>query len=43
MTNPPRPDDRRLLHRDWRVRAGVTRMPAAMAIYVLELDDSLLR
>ena len=43
MTNPHRPDDRRLLHKDWRVWAGVTLMPAAIAIYVLGRDDSLLR
>lgn len=33
---------RRCLHKDWRVWAGLVLMLAAIAIYVLTLDDSLL-
>ena len=38
----PRENGRRRLHKDRRVRAGLVPMPAAIAIYVLTLDDSLL-
>jgi hypothetical protein len=43
MTNPHHPDHRKRLHKDWRVWVGVVAMLAAIAIYVLSLDDSLLR
>jgi hypothetical protein len=43
MTNHHHPDDRRRPHKDWRVWAGVILILAAIAIYVLTLDDSLLR
>lgn len=43
MANPHPPDHRKRLHKDWRVWAGVLLMLAAIAIYVLSLDDSMLR
>ena len=43
MTNPHHPDHRKRLHKDWRVWAGILLMPAAIAIYVPSLEDSLLR
>jgi hypothetical protein len=33
-------EGRRNLHKDWRVWLGVALMLAAMAVYVLSLDDS---
>ena len=33
---------RKSLHKDWRMWAAVVLMPAAIVIYVLTLDDSLL-
>jgi len=43
MTDHHPPHGRKHLHKDWRVWAGVILMLAAIAIYVLTLDDSLLR
>jgi hypothetical protein len=43
MTNHHHSHDRKRLHKDWRVWLGVVCMLAAIAIYVLSLDDSLLR
>ncbi len=43
MTNHHHSTPRKHLHKDWRVWAGVIFMLAAIAIYVLSLDDSLLR
>jgi hypothetical protein len=43
MTNHHHPDGRRRPHQDWRIWVGVVAMLAAIAIYVLTLDDSLLR
>ena len=43
MTNHHNPRNRKRLHKDWRVWVGVVAMLAAIVIYVLSLDDSLLR
>jgi len=43
MTDHHHPHSRPRLHKDRRVWAGVVFMLAAIAIYVLTLDDSLLR
>jgi hypothetical protein len=43
MTDHHHSPGRQRLHKDWRVWVGVVAMLAAIAIYVLTLDDSLLR